>query len=106
MLIDVFIDFSRVAVGFDIRAAIARLADAELLGAMANRVTCAAALDDVPPALPTPEAGASSRVSRRGVSRRVGGGGRRRAAAARAARRRPPHERAIGVLTEAAVRIR
>jgi len=55
MLIDVFIDFSRVAVGFDIRAAIARLADAELLGAMANRVTCAAALDDVPPALPTPE---------------------------------------------------
>ena len=55
MLIDVFIDFSRVAVGFDIRAAITRLDDAELLGAIANRVTCAVALDDVPSTLKTPE---------------------------------------------------
>ena len=55
MLIDVFIDFSRVAVGFDIRAAITRLDDAELLGAIANRVTCAAVVDDVPSTLQTPE---------------------------------------------------
>jgi hypothetical protein len=55
MLIDVFIDFSRVGVGFDIRAAIARLDSVELLGSIANRVTCAAALDDVPSSLPTLE---------------------------------------------------
>jgi len=54
-VIDVFIDLSRVAVGFDLRAAIARLDDAELLGAMANRVTCAVAPDDVPHALQAPE---------------------------------------------------
>ena len=48
MLIDVFVDLSRVAVGFDIRAAIARLDGPELLGAIANRVTCLVSLDEPP----------------------------------------------------------
>ena len=55
MLIDVFIDLSRVAAGFDVRAAITRLDSSELLGAIADRVTCAVAPEDVPAAFQTPE---------------------------------------------------
>jgi glycosyltransferase involved in cell wall biosynthesis len=40
--IDVFIDFSRTPVDFDLQAAIARLDSSEFLGYIAERITCAA----------------------------------------------------------------
>lgn len=42
--IDVFIDFSRTAAGFELEAAIARLDRSECLGYIAERITCAAPL--------------------------------------------------------------
>ena len=49
MPIDVFVDWSRAPVGFDVAAAIRRLDTVELLGAMARRVVCAIAPGEVTP---------------------------------------------------------
>ena len=49
MPIDVFIDLSRVPVGFDVAAAVRRLDTPESIGAMARRVTCAIAPEEVAP---------------------------------------------------------
>ncbi len=47
MPIDVFIDLSRVPIGFDIGAAIRRLDAPESIGALARRVTVAVTSQDV-----------------------------------------------------------
>jgi glycosyltransferase involved in cell wall biosynthesis len=49
MPIDVFIDLSRVPVGFDVAAAISCLDTPDSIGAMARRVTCAIAPEEVTP---------------------------------------------------------
>src|SRR5262245_53491493 len=54
MSIDVFVDFSRLAPEFDVRAAVERLAGPELLGAISRRVTCAMSLAHAPQMLTPP----------------------------------------------------
>src|SRR5262245_38658520 len=54
MPIDVFVDFSRLAPDFNVRAAVQRLAAPELLGAVARRVTFAVGSGHAPRKLRLP----------------------------------------------------
>jgi glycosyltransferase involved in cell wall biosynthesis len=55
MLIDLFVDFSRLPPDFDIRAAIARLSGPDLLGEVLRQATCAVSPTDAPPTTGGPD---------------------------------------------------